>query len=277
MPEKLPQRIDREAIERIIHRASELQTGERDLSDGLAPEEVVSLGKEVGIPERYLQQAMLEERVRLEPISTSGLLDRTIGPGIVAAQRVVRGEASEVERRLLRWMGEHELVTIQRQTPERITWEPLGGMSAAIRRSSAAFGGNKTFMLSKANLVTAAVSPLESGFTHVALTAELRAARGSLAGGTVAVSALGAASVAVLAVLSPLAWVPFIGVPLALGAGYGIIKQYGGIVERTRIGLERALDNLERADPRPNDQLPSGGVAGLLGNVIRAFNEPPKR
>lgn len=270
MTEKLPQRIDREAIERIIHRAAELQTGERDLGDGLAPNEVVALGKEVGIPERFLQQALLEERTRAEPVSANGLLDRTIGPGSVTAQRVIRGEAGDTERRLLRWMSEQELLTIQRQQAERISWEPLRGMSAAIRRSSAAFGGSKPFMLSQANLVSAAVSGLEPGFTHVALSAELRGARGGYVGGVLAMGSCGVAAATVLAVLSPIAWVPLLPIPLVLAAGFGVGRSYTRVVERTQLGLERALDNLDRPEPK-QPGLPSGGVAGLLGDVVRAI------
>lgn len=269
-------RIDRAAIERVIQRAAELQTNERDLSEGLAPSEVVALGKEVGIPERFLQQALLEERTRAEPVTASGIMDRTIGIATITANRVVRGNTPDIERKLLRWIAEHELLTVQRQTPERITWEPVGGMSAALRRSSAALGGHKPFMLGKANLVSAAISSLEPGYVHVALTAELQGARGSVAGGIAAMGALGTASVAVLAVLSPLWWVPLIPIAPFLGAGAAIGKSYKGVADRVKVGLERALDHLERTDPQPAD-LPTGGVAGLIGNVIRAFNTDDRR
>ena len=271
MSNQLPARIDREAIERIIHRAAELQTNERDLSDGLAPTEIVALGKEVGIPERFLQQALLEERIRSAPVTASTLMDKAIGVATITAQRVVRGEVGDVERRLLRWIAEHELLTIQRQTPERITWEPQGGMSAAIRRSSAAIGGHKPFMLSKASLVSGAVSPLEPGYVHVALTAEMHGTRSAVAGGMAAMVAIGGAAATILAVLSPLWWLPLVPVPAFLGAGYAISKGYPAAVERVRLGLERALDHLERPAPQLGDP-GSGGVAGLIGNVMRALN-----
>lgn len=274
MSDNKPVRIDRAAIERIVQRAAELQTQERDLSEGLAPGEVVALGKEVGIPERFLQQAMLEERTRTEPISASGIMDRAIGIATIQASRVVRGNGADVERRLLRWIAEHELLTVQRQTAERITWEPVGGMSAALRRSSAALGGHKPFMLSRAGLVSAAISSLEPGYVHVALTAELQGARASVAGGMGAMGALGTASVAVLAVLSPLWWVPLIPIAPFLGAGVAIGKSYKGVADRVKVGLERALDHLERTESQPANALPSTGVAGLIGNVIRAFNDP---
>jgi hypothetical protein len=46
--------ISREALERIIQRAAELQAGERDIGEGLTKDEVLALGKDVGIPNRYL-------------------------------------------------------------------------------------------------------------------------------------------------------------------------------------------------------------------------------
>ena len=61
----LPARIDREALERILKRATELQAGERDPGHDLTDQEVMALGREVGLPARYLQQALLEERSRV--------------------------------------------------------------------------------------------------------------------------------------------------------------------------------------------------------------------
>jgi hypothetical protein len=115
------------------------------------------------------------------------------------------------------------------------------------------------------------VSSLEPGFVHVALTAELNSARSSVAGGVAAMGALGTASVTVLAVLSPLWWVPLIPIAPFLAAGWGIGKSYRGVAERVRVGLERALDHLEREDPKPVNALPPGGVTGLLSDVVRAI------
>jgi len=86
----LPARIDRAALERIIQRAAELQTGEHDLGDDLTEEQVLALGKEVGIPARHLQQALIEERVRAEP-AEARFLDRVIGKAAITADRVVMG------------------------------------------------------------------------------------------------------------------------------------------------------------------------------------------
>jgi hypothetical protein len=144
-------------------------------------------------------------------------------------------------------------------------------MSAAIRRSSAAIGGHKPFMLSKASLISGAVSQLEPGYVHVALTAEMQGTRSAVAGGMTAMVTIGGAAVTILAVLSPLWWLPLLPIPAFLGAGYAIKRGYPTAVERVRLGLERALDHLEREDLRAVNALPGGGVAGLLGDVVRAI------
>ncbi len=275
MPDNLPARVDRAAIERIIQRATELQTGERDLSDGLTPDEIVALGKDVGIPEQYLKQALLEEHGRADLPAPNGFLDRALGPATISAQRVIRGDVADVERGLVAWMDDQELLTIQRQQPGRIAWEPLRGMQAVIKRSSAAFGGRKPFMLARVSLVTATVTQLEPGFCHLGLAADLRLARGGLIGGMAAVTGLGIAAGVVLLVMSPFWLVALAPAPLVVAADWGISRQFRPIAERTRLGLERALDHLERGDVKPSHALPprGGGVVGaILEEVRKAIN-----
>ena len=164
----LPARIDREALERIIRRAAELQTGYRDIGDVLTPEEVIKLGREVGIPEGYLQQAMLEESTRADVSEGHGFLDQAFGPAQVRAQRVVQGDSESVEQALLQWMEEDELMAVIRQSAGRIAWEPLRSFQATVR---AALGGRRPYLLLKAETIEATLVPLETGYCNVVLTA----------------------------------------------------------------------------------------------------------
>ena len=84
--------IGRDALERIIRRAAELQAGERDIGEGLKREDLLALGKEVGIPVRYLEQALVEERTR-GPVDT-GWLARLAGPAALRAALVHAAPAS---------------------------------------------------------------------------------------------------------------------------------------------------------------------------------------
>ena len=272
MSEGTPARIDRAALERIIQRAAELQTADRDIAEELTPEQVLALGREVGIPSQYLQQALLEERTRLVAVAPSGPWERLAGPGQAAAQRTVQGTAAGVETALSDWMEEKELFCVQRRQPGRITWEPLGGMAAAVRRSTAAFSrGAAAMMLARAETVSATIVSLETGWCHVTLTAETRRARAEYVGGGAALAGAGMAGAGIMVVLGALLPVALIPIPVALGLGYGVARQYRSTFARVQLGLERALDQLEQrgphADPLPPRRGP--GLLGMLADELR--------
>jgi hypothetical protein len=276
MSEAVPARVDRQALERIIKRAAELQTAEREIGDTLTSDELISLGREVGIPVRYLQQALLEERARVGQAGAPGILDRVAGPGQVTAERVVSLDSEMVEQELIRWMERNELFCIQRQQAGRITWEPLGGFQAAIRRSAAALGaGKRPFMLSRAATVTAAILPLESGYSHVTLLADTRKVRNEYLASSTAVTGAGAAGTAIMVALGALLPVALIPLPLALGVGYAVFRRYQPAVERIQLGLERALDSLEDGRGRASYQLSErAGLMGLLADELRRALKP---
>ncbi|MFL5517527.1 MAG: hypothetical protein ACJ8DJ_15330 [Gemmatimonadales bacterium] len=271
MAESTPAAIDRAALERIIQRAAELQTSERDIGESLTPDDVLSLGKEVGIPSRYLQQALLEERTRLAGVAPTGLIERAVGPAAIVAQRVVRGETQAVEQALIRWMEERELFCIQRHQPGRITWEPIGGFHAAFRRSTGGFTGRRgPIVLAKAEAVSATVLALETGYTHVALTATAKKVRTESVAGSAALVGGGVVTSGLLLAMGAFALPALIPVPVGLGLGYMTLRRYGPVASRIQLGLERALDNLEqgpggrvRLPPRPP------GLIDLLADEVR--------
>lgn len=274
-----PPRLDSAALERVLHRAAEMQAAETDVGDGLTEGEVLDLGRQVGIPGRLLQQAMLEERSRVALSRPATLLDAWVGPGEVLAQRVIMGDPDAVERALLQWMEKHELVSLQRQQPGRISWERLGGMQAALKRGASVFqSGTSRFMLARAELVSATITPLENGYCHVALTATMKEARRSALGGALAWTGFGAAGTGVLAVLGAMLVVTPI--PLIGGAiiGYVVTRGYPPVAHRVQLGLERVLDFLERGAVKPSHQLPPRGpglVELLTSEVRRALTAPP--
>jgi len=269
----LPARIDRAALDRIIRRAAELQTGEHELGDVMTEDQVLALGRDVGIPARYLQQALIEERVRGVPVE-SRLLDRVIGGATISADRVVMGSAERHESLLLEWMERQEHLVVQRHQSGRISWEQLGGFQAALRMSAAALSGGTRAMLGKAAVVAATITPLEAGYAHVQLSADLRMTRGAFIGGAAAFVSVGAAATAVLAVLGAFPLVLLLPLPATIAAGYAATRPYAGVAERTRLGLERALDQLERRGSRPVPELPpqrNSMITSLVQEVRKAL------
>ncbi len=140
--------IGREALERIIQRAAELQAAERDIGEGLTEKELLALGQDVGIPGRYLKQALLEEQTRSIVAEGRGLLAWLAGPALLTAERVVPGDKAGVDRALGAWMEREESLQVKRRYPDRTTWEPRAGAFASIQRALGA--GGKRFALARA-------------------------------------------------------------------------------------------------------------------------------
>ncbi|MGH7533174.1 MAG: hypothetical protein ACREL4_07785 [Gemmatimonadales bacterium] len=274
MTEPGPTRFDRGQLERIIRRAAMLQTGEHEVGDDLSREDVLKLGREVGIPTRYLDQAMIEERVRTADGTMAGLWDRGVGPATVRAMRVVRGTPERAQRALVTWLDEHELLAVAREQPGRVLWEPVGGFHAAMRRAGAVMGGvARPFMLARCRQVTAAITPLEDGYCHVTLEADIRKTRDAMIGGATALVVVGGVAASILTMLH--AFLPLALVPLPFGfvGGWAVLRGYPPVVARTQLGLDRALDALEQDTPTPA-ALPSGRpglLDAVLGEVRKAI------
>lgn len=273
LPARHPEgaRLDRAALERVLQRAAELQAADADLGDALSEQEILALGREVGLPARHLQQALLEERTRAGGIAPAGFLDRAIGPGEVACTRVVQTPRAEAEALLTRWLEKQEFFAVQRETAERITWEPMGGVMAAVYRAGAGISsGRLPPMLGSARVLAATFIELEAGYLHVTLTADVRSTRAGWMGGAAAMASVGVAGAAVLLAVG--AFAPIALAPLALGGGLagGIASRYRPSLERVRLGLERALDYVERgAVKAAHETAPGPSLMGLLAGEVR--------
>jgi hypothetical protein len=261
--------ISREALDRIIQRAAELQTGERDIGEGLTETELVALGNDVGIPARYLKQALLEERTRTpEPERTRRW--SLVGPARLDAHRVVPGERGGVERALSLWMEDQELLRVKRRYPDRTTWEPQVGFIASMQRGLRA--GGKTYALARAEEIAGHVTQLETGFCHVRLVADVRNLRQGRVAGAAVLAGLGAAGSAVAVALGVL--LPFTALPVA---GFGLLSLTTLVagrsaqLDRIEVGLEQVLDRLERGEIRPEHALPGprGSAFVRIADEIR--------
>ncbi len=248
--------IQREVLERIIQRAAELQAGSHDIGEGLTEAELLALGQDVGIPDRYLRQALLEERTRSpESPGGGGLARWLVGPRRLLAQRVVAGDAPTVDRALGSWMQGEELLQVKRRYADRTTWEPKVGAFASIQRALGS--GGRRFALARATEIASQVVPLEAGFCHVQLLADVRNIRRErVTGAGVLLGAGGAATAALVAmgVLAPFPWLPLV----VLGpAAAAVLRSHRRQHEQIQTGLEQVLDRLERGEIKPEHALPS--------------------
>jgi hypothetical protein len=281
MSGQLPARLDREAFDRVLRRAAELQAHNQDIGEGLSEDEVLSLGTEVGIPESHLRQALIEERTQTVATDADGALDRMFAPAIVSAARVVHGTQESIGAELTAWLDRNETLSVQRSTPGLVSWEQAGSFSAAMRRVGWALNSRKSRpFLDRARTVTAVVTPLEDGFCHVTLVADLKPTRAGYVGG-------GGAVTAGLTIGSGIATFA-LGVPaaLAIGAlvpafaiGFLISRSYRPIAARTRLGLERALDHLELRPslPAPAKKASTKSLGADVSSVVREIGNEVRK
>lgn len=254
-------RIDRPALERIIQRAAELQTKDREIGDGLSDTELMHLGEEVGILPQHLRQALSEERSRELAATDHGLVTRFVGPRRVAAQRTVPGKAADTEAALRDWMSEGELLQVKRRYPDRTSWERKEGAFASIKRSFGA-GGRKYVLASAAEVVTR-VMETDERHCHVQLVADLSNKRkGYVIGSSILIGG-GATTTGIALVLGVM--VPVAVIPVILSAPIAslVARSHRSEVEKFQVALEQILDRLEHQDIEIKQKLIGPDVAGV--------------
>lgn len=242
--------VSRSALERVLARAAELQVASGDDSgpaETLTEAQIEELGKEVGLSPQHIRQALAEERARIEPAggTDSGLGYRLFGPGVVGAERVVRGKTERILATIDRWMQRDEALRVKRQRADFISWEPARGFVGSIRRML----GSGDFALTRADEVSATVVAIDDVSCVVRLQASFDGLRAAMGRGAAAGTLFGAASTGValvLGVMLPVAVAPV--VVFSTGAYYSARRRQQHAVQRAALALEQLLDRVERGE-----------------------------
>src|SRR5215218_4808293 len=128
--------LDRSSLERVLARAAELQSGPNDTGEEFSEEQLLELGKEVGLSPQHLRQALAEERTRSTlPDDERGLAATLFGPSRVRAARTVHGKAPDVLAAVDAWMQRQELLIVKRYHADRIVWEPRRDFLVGLKRA----------------------------------------------------------------------------------------------------------------------------------------------
>src|SRR5918911_9272 len=101
--------LDRGALERVLARAAELQARTGEPEEVLTEDQILDLGKEVGLSAEHLRQALAEERTRVAlPPDENGLAAKLLGGARVGASRTVPGKPREILNAIDVWMQREE-------------------------------------------------------------------------------------------------------------------------------------------------------------------------
>ena len=264
------ERLGRDALERVLARAAELQAVDADPSDAMLTEDqLLEVGREVGLSPQHIRQALAEERSRVLVPEEHGGMARIFGAARVHASRTVRGNADSVFHSLDIWMQREESLQVKRRLSDRMTWEPRSGFITEVRRglNLGGFG----YHLSKAEEVAATVVPVDRERVLVRLEADLANVRfqrvasgGAMLGG----GAVGTAVLIALGFFAPIAVIP---VGLAAVGGYFVSRSHAPLVARAQTSLEQLLDRLERGELAGNRNQETGIREQLISRGLDSF------
>jgi hypothetical protein len=251
--------IGRAELERVLARAAALQLANGDdlsPADGLTEQQLLEVGREVGLSPTHLLQALAEERTRIAVPEERGLMAQVAGAGTATAHRTVNGTPSDVLAALNQTMQRDESLTIKRRYADRVTWEPRRDLWAAVRRLAPSAG--RAYDLLRANEVAATAVAVDETRTLVRLDADVSRTRTQRLQGGIAVASGGVITGGVLfgvaLIVQPLL-IPAVAlglVPTAIGAAVGVAvaRTHRQTVERAQLALEQVLDRLEHGEAR---------------------------
>ena len=258
--------LDRQALERVLARAAELQGAGAlpDSSDLISESQLLEIGSEVGLNPATINQALAEERTRINVPEERGLVAQIAGAGFATATRTVPGTSRDVLAAIDSWMQREECLQVQRRFPDRITWEPQRGLFGKLRRTVNLSG--HAYYLVDARQVSATVLPVDSTRAVVRLDADIhqsRARRVGFGGLLVGVGGVFGGLVGLGLVIAHLPILIAAGaamLPLAGGTAgaYKVARSHRGVLSGVQLALEQVLDRLEHGEfTRP----------GLLGVI----------
>ncbi|MEP6549730.1 MAG: hypothetical protein ABJB95_01035 [Gemmatimonadales bacterium] len=279
LPAPIPGRqtlLDRQALERVLARAAELQGAGAlpESGDLISESQLLDIGNEVGLNPGTINQALAEERTRINVPEERGLVAQIAGAGFATATRTVPGTPRDVLATIDAWMLRDECLQVQRRFADRITWEPQRGLFGKLKRTVNVSG--RGFYLMDAGQVSATVLPVDDARVVVRLDADIHTSRARRVGVAGFLLAMGAAVGGILGLGLVVAHLPLAiaagsaVVPFAGGsfAGYKVARTHRGVLSSVQLALEQILDRLEHGEfERP---------AGLLGTISSRARLPKR-
>lgn len=258
-------RLDREAMERVLRRAQELSYVDPPDEPGVVDEQLlIEAASEAGIDPAAVRRSLALERLPASTAPAAG--DRVVGPRTIVAAAVVEAEADEVLALLDAWLSASGKLVAIRRADGTTEWMPRTGVWAALSRLKRP---PLTVSAEQADRVLAEVTPTDDhAATAVRLTLDRSGDRTSAVNTGVAVSGAGVVgSVAALTVLVP--GFLFVSVP-AIGLGGWLAHGGRRRADTMSADLERLLDvirggerppsmidRLRRKPPRPSEPPPA--------------------
>jgi hypothetical protein len=260
--------LDRTALERVLARAAELQaqSSSADADGALSDDQILDLGKEVGLAPDTLRQALAEERGRVALPVGRGVTGGWFGGATISATRVVPGTPASVLAALDEAFSGELRFEVSRRFADRTQWTPRRGFLDTMKSEFVRVA--EGVHLRTSSEVSASVGLVTAQRTHVRLDASLADIRRQARSLTVALSLAGAVLAAAAGIAvgtnSPGLLLPASGALFAGITSLVALQQRAAYRRRAmQVGtaLEQMLDRLEFGPTKR----PRGIVDKLLG------------
>jgi hypothetical protein len=232
----------------VIRRAAELQARsvEDAGADGVSEEDVLRIGRELGLSGAALGRALAE--VRGGAVDEQGAMVKLLGPARISVSRAVPGDARALARVLEEHLVDVQYLVVQRRLAERTVFVKASGVLAVVGRTTTEIF-RRAPLLGVENL-DVSVRELEPGLCYVGLSTDLGGERTSHAvGGAVTGGVFGGINAVILgiAVAPPAA---LVGIPVAAALGFAWRYGYQAATRKALVQLESLLDRLEHGELR---------------------------
>jgi hypothetical protein len=251
--------VDRDAAERILRRAVELDDAPADHGRGISERALLEAAQELGIDAAEVQRAIAEEELGLlSRGSRPG--DAFLGPDRFLAARVVDGEPAAVLDRVDAWLRRGGALRRVRRQDGWADYSRRKDPMAAVQRAARSVNGEER--LAHVRRLRVVAAPAGEGRTLVGLVVDVSRSRDAAAAGGVTVAATGIMTAGAAAVT----WVPWawLGVPVAVAGGVGVMAARKGYVADVDDELEAVLDLVSGGDAPPST------FDGLASRLLRS-------
>lgn len=245
-------RLDRDAVARILRRASELHEEAAALDGGIDEVALIAAAEEAGLSSTAVREALAIERLGAEPERSS--LDRMVGPKTIWADRVVPAGIDEAMRRLDMWLVAGHHLRRERGSDDSGEWAKRSDLAASVQRALRGLSGEAR--LGECRLVRARAVRIDELRTIVRVTIDREI--------TTTVATAGMGIVGGAGVVGAIAGAVFVAPAVAVLAPVALVGS--AIIAR---GTKRSSNQVERELVRLLDQVVAGEVPPSIAGQFR--------
>jgi hypothetical protein len=255
-------RLDRDAVARILARAQEIDDADPDDGEGIEPDALIEAATEVGIDPNAVRDALAIERFTVAPPGRRRL-DRLSGPASIVIEREVPLTVVDSLDGLEAWLTSVHRLVCDRRDPGRLNARRRTDASARVGRTVSSWRGDGRLAGVVALSVEAVPQIVGSTPVHPRTLVRVRADRHDArtvrlaGGGTVGLAGVGAGTMTAVATGVAVA-APVVALPLVVG-GFVVARTGRGHADRLELELERLITLVARGE-RPT---------GLLSRTVR--------